>query len=254
MRYPPGAFCSTLLGHLSVATAVNELGSQMRRKRLVIVHKIDFEPGNIVIMSTQATMSEERPTTTTSTQVGKRRLTFAPQTQVLYIDDLGKYTEQEIDDSWYKPDEYRAMMKSRQQMISGEVDRMDSDYCALGTSTQVELTERRRRIHEARMAVFHEQTLQWEEDVYDAELLADVYFDVSCHSQLLALDRADDLVADLVTQLKLEQAIRQQKRARDSMNKTKNNKQKPPHFGSSSQASMAIQVTRVNRASSVFVA
>ena len=193
-------------------------------------------------MSAQATTSEER-------QVAKRRLTFAPQTQVLYIDDLGKYTEQEIDDSWYKPDEYRAMMKSRQQMISGEVDRMDSDYCALGTSTQVELTERRRRIHEARMAVFHEQTLQWEEDVYDAELLADVYFDVSCHSQLLALDRADDLVADLVTQLKLEQAIRQQKRARDSINKkTKNNKQKPPHFGSSSQASAMIQVTRVNRA------
>ena len=142
--------------------------------------------------------------TTTTTKPKKRSLTFATNAKVVDIPDLETYSDQEIEDSWYSQDEYRAMFENRQHDINA-ADADEVHSTKLGTHPPQAVAERRQRIQDARLAVLDEQALQWDEGVHDEELVADVYFDATRYSQLLAYDRADSLVQDLRRQRILDQ-------------------------------------------------
>lgn len=135
-----------------------------------------------------------------------KTLTFATTAKVLIISNLGKYTEQEIANSWYNPEEYSAMCLDFRRDTNCAKEEVDDVHCTkLGTLTSQEHVERKERIDEARFAVLDEQSLQWEEEVCDDELLADIYFDATRYSQLVAFTSADELARDVLRQSKLDQ-------------------------------------------------
>jgi hypothetical protein len=95
---------------------------------------------------------------------------------------------------WYSQNELfglRAVQKSTiELMVAGtELPIDDENHCSDGLHTPDAHDLRKVYSLEALHEVLMEQQIQWDDDVVDPELLADVYFECTCHSQLQATER-----------------------------------------------------------------
>ena len=152
------------------------------------------------------TEQQQQQTTTTTTTV----VTFHNKIKVIEIPGLSYYTEEDYDAVWYTAEEYDQIAEHRRRCYQRgpslqndeTLTKEEKQMSELGTATLEESNERKQRIHDARIAVFREQQLQWDEHILDDELLADVYYDCTIESQLLAYECA--------TQLHQEELLEQQ--------------------------------------------
>ena len=144
-------------------------------------------------------MKEQQQQTTTTTT--SATVTFHNKIKVIEIPGLSYYTDEEYDATWYNEDEYEQIAENRkrcyqrgQSLENDEtLSKEEKQMSELGTATVEESQERKERIYEARIAVFREQQLQWDEQIVDDELLADVYYDCTIESSLMAYSRATKL-------------------------------------------------------------
>ena len=125
-------------------------------------------------------------------QPSVRIVTFNPIIHTVAIPRLKSSSKVVKSKLWYNVDDFLSIKESLQQII----DMMDTagadgvvGHCTHGVSSTLESIRNTARIEEARLAVFTEQQYQWNEDVVDPELLADVYFEVTRECQWEALDR-----------------------------------------------------------------
>ena len=112
-------------------------------------------------------------------------VTFQTKIKIVEIPDLSYYTDEDYDAVWYDADEYEKIAENRKRCFQRGQDLEDDetltkdekDASWIGTATWEESQERKERIHDARVAVFREQELQWNENIIDRSTSASfVYF------------------------------------------------------------------------------
>ena len=120
--------------------------------------------------------------------------------KLIVADIVCNYTQEEIESYWYQEEEYDRMAK-RDRTIARKISRGDCDknFCQLGLLTEDSRKERRERIYRARLDVFEEQQLQWEDGsgMYNSDDMAAVCYEHSRHSLLLAHERGLSLTLQL---------------------------------------------------------
>jgi hypothetical protein len=101
------------------------------------------------------------------------------------------YTPEDVEASWYSHEESKAIstqcIKEIKRMDMGEKLK-DKKYCSRGleghTTIGAESKMRNRKV--AIDAVLDEQLIQWEEGIYDEELIGDIYYEASIRCQVWA--------------------------------------------------------------------
>ena len=154
---------------------------------------------------------QQQQTTTTATAT----VTFHNKIKVIEIPGLSYYTDEEYDAIWYNDEEYEQIAENRkrcyqrgQSLENDEtLSKEEKQMSELGTATVEESQERKERIYEARIAVFREQQLQWDEQIVDDELLADVYYDCTIESSLMAYSRATKLHQEELFEQRQQQQV-----------------------------------------------
>jgi hypothetical protein len=137
-------------------------------------------------------------------QPRQRQVTFSPKRRVRPIPII-RYTPKEAVLLWYSPADIRIMKREyvgsqpvrkeeeeeQQQQDQNDDDEEDEKSRLLfGLSvTKTEMAARTNMVEEAQLAVFTEQTHQWDDDVIDVDLLADVYFECTKPAQWQAKER-----------------------------------------------------------------
>jgi hypothetical protein len=129
-----------------------------------------------------------------SSTKGERRVTFYGRVRVVDIPDCSDLADEHRASLWYSHNELlglRANQKSTiELMVAGtEIPIDDKIHCSDGLHTPDEHDLRKVYSLEALHEVLMEQQLQWDDDVLDPEMIADVYFECTCHSQLQAMER-----------------------------------------------------------------
>ena len=139
-----------------------------------------------------------------------KTVSFNPNGRVRLIPSNSCYSISQKRSMYYNQSDYLSMKCSRTMIIAHLVrnrrsgngshtikDEDADNYCSLGLYTPNEQLERQQRIYAAREALFEEQELQWQEDVVDEDLLADVYFEMTSQCQVDAYQRATQLENEL---------------------------------------------------------
>ena len=122
----------------------------------------------------------------------RRTVTFAPYDEVqemIHINDLKKTTD--IKTLWFTVNEYTAMRSDMTKTVHDYEcghGLNENEQCIRGLEgkTTFERRSRKEQILSAVYAVLDEQELQRHEGMNDPELLADIYYNTSCSSQVLA--------------------------------------------------------------------
>ena len=125
-----------------------------------------------------------------------RHVTFNTAIEIYNVPQLSAYTQEEQDLMWYNNNDFISMKKYR-QLVVDTLDKMGNmqtltdgvEHCTHGVSSTSESIRSKVRVQEAKLAVFTEQQYQWDEDLMDPELVADVYFQATSECQWEALDR-----------------------------------------------------------------
>jgi hypothetical protein len=129
--------------------------------------------------------------------LGRRTIAFSPTVTIFEVLHIGDYTMEEVQHVWYSRREIATIGRETKEtttlMMAGVNFCDDGDrYCARGLESETDEGSHQmaHRIQEARDAVFDEQNLQLDENMYDPELLADIYFHCTSACQQEARHRA----------------------------------------------------------------
>ena len=132
----------------------------------------------------QQAMCSESPRKSMTPTRATRTVSFSPDVHVKRTLHINNYSDDEITATWFNETDFQRI----HQEISVTVQMMErsepidhNKYCSRGLEfrTRVGAHQRLQNKVDARDAVLTEQDLQWNEDIDDPEMLADVYRDIS---------------------------------------------------------------------------
>ena len=167
-------------------------------------------------------------------------VTFHTKIKVVEVPGLSFYTDEDHDAVWYDANEYEQIALNRQRCFQRGDDlhqdesltQDEKDAAWIGTCTWEESEERKQRIYDSRIAVFREQQLQWDENIVDDELLADIYFESTIQGQIVAMNRGEQLAKE-------EELVRQKKQVSMRRKKSSSSKRRKS-IGASTTATKKI--------------
>jgi hypothetical protein len=134
------------------------------------------------------------------TRKTNRRVGFRGEDKVVEIPSRDWLTEADQSSMWYSHEEFT---KVRQELVTtmelmavvGKVS--ENSLCSDGLQTPDEYELRNVVAKEAIQEVLMEQLFQWEDDMFDAEMLADVYFECVGQCQSRATKKGEELAKEV---------------------------------------------------------
>lgn len=131
-------------------------------------------------------------------QTPKRKaVSFRSKVSIRRTRNLERFTKEEVKACWYSNDELKTIKHGLRKVIvnfdKGEFSPIESeDFSIRGLESFLPEGKALKFVHReaARNVVLEEQSYQWEHDIVDHELMADLYYEYSIQSLRLAQIRA----------------------------------------------------------------
>jgi hypothetical protein len=131
-----------------------------------------------------------------------RKVTFNKQVKVTAVTHLNNFSDEEIERCWYEKADFlrikEEFMLTVKLMNWGDLPKDTLGYCIRGTEFQTHEGARRRKLNKevARDTVRDEQDEQWDEGIFDPDVLVSVYIAATrqcrVEAQLMGLEDEKD--------------------------------------------------------------
>jgi hypothetical protein len=130
----------------------------------------------------------------------RRSVRFSPSVKIFPILPLEEYTQEEIYLAWFQNEEYDSIIHKCYKVIRNmELGDNVNKHCTRGLErmTEAGIQARDNNRAQAYGAVFYEQGIQWQEDRFDEDTIAELYVALSSHCQRRATEvgRSDAFAA-----------------------------------------------------------